>query len=357
MSGIPREIIQKIIEAAANAPSGSNSQPLRFEVRKNEIDIIALPERDHPILNFRNRGTWIAHGALIENIAIAAREFGYSPKIMVFPDTTNKNLTARITLTKTNEPKDSLYPAIASRCTNRKPYATTPLSKIQKEELIRIAERWKQGNISVKFIESKEQIEKIGQAASVNEVIMFENRALHKLLFEEIVWTREEEKKRGKGLLFATMELKPPPLMVKMLRSWSLMRILNMLGVARAIAKDNVKMYAATPMVCAINTGNDDADFINAGRLLERLWLQATSMGLNVHLMTGILFMWQRIASGETGWLSENHVALIREAYQTTASIVQPGGKNVALLFRIGKAENPTARSLKLPPEIGYLSI
>ncbi len=351
---IPHDTIRKILEAGVQAPSGSNSQPWKFIVRGDQLDVIALPEKDHPVLNFRYRGTWVAHGALIENIAIATREFGYNSTIKIFPDKSDRNITARITFKKSSSAGDPLYKTLTERVTNRKPYATTPLTQEIKEKLLEIARGWPDKNLKVVFVEDAEKIKKIGEAASVNEIVMFENQALHKLLFEEIVWTREQEIQRGKGLYFKTMELKPPAFLVKTLGRWPLMNVLNKIGIARAIAKDNVKMYTATPIICAIIAGENDSDFLNAGRLMERLWLQATLNGLNAHLMTGVLFMWQRIASGEMEWFSKKHISLIQKAYQTTASMVGAGDKNVALLFRIGKANKPTARSIKSPPIITY---
>ena len=350
----PRDTIRKILETSIQTPSGSNSQPWKFIIHGDRLDVIALPEKDHPVLNFRYRGTWVAHGALIENITIAAREFGYNSVITIFPDKSDHNITARINFKKSSIAGDPLYKAITERVTNRKPYAITPLTQDIKEKLFKIAEEWPDKNLKAVFVENAEKIKKIGEAASVNEIVMFENQALHKLLFEEIVWTREQEAQRKKGLYFKTMELKPPAFVIKTLSHWSLMNVLNKIGVARAIAKDNVKMYAATPMVCAITTEKNDIDFINAGRLMERIWLQATLYGLNAHLMTGVLFMWQRISSGETEWFSKKHISLIQEAYQTTASTIGAGDKNVALLFRIGKAEPPSARSIKLSPNITF---
>ena len=70
------EDIKKILEISVNAPSGSNSQPWCFEVKNNKVNIIMLPEKDHPILNYHNRGTLIAIGALIENIIITASSLG-----------------------------------------------------------------------------------------------------------------------------------------------------------------------------------------------------------------------------------------------------------------------------------------
>lgn len=354
---ITREVIQKILEAGVQAPSGSNSQPWKFLVQGNEITVLALPEKDHPVLNFRYRGTWIAHGALIENIVIAAHAMGYRASINLFPEKENRSLTSRIRLERfpNAEQKElELYNAIPKRVTNRKPYDIAPLSRETVDSFRQTAHSGSFSGVEARFIENQQKIKELGKAASVNEIVMFENQALHKLLFEEIVWTKEEEERRGKGLYFKTMELKPPAAIVKMLSRWSLMRVLNIFGVARAIAKDNVKMYSSTPLVCAILCGNDDVDFINAGRLMERIWLKATAMGLSSHLMTGVLFMWQRIASGETEWFSSEHVKLIQRAYQTTASLLGAGEKNVVLLFRIGQGGEPSAYSIKLPPQIQY---
>src|SRR3989344_6623100 len=93
-----KDAIQKILGASINAPSGSNSQPWRFEIENNIINLFILPEKDHPILNYRNRGTLIAGGAMIENIMIASAEFGYTADIEMFPDKNNQNLIAKIKL-------------------------------------------------------------------------------------------------------------------------------------------------------------------------------------------------------------------------------------------------------------------
>ncbi len=272
--------------------------------------------------------------------------------LKIFPEKSEPNLTARIKLEKSKLSGDPLYEAILLRTTNRKPYKLSRISEEEREALFKSAKEQEDNITKAVFIENSDDIKKLGKASSVNEIAMFENEVLHKLLFEEIVWTREEEKERRKGLYFKTMELKPPAFILKMLSWWPFMNILNSFGVARAIAKDTMKMYSAAPMVCAILTGNGDEDFINAGRLMEHIWLQATLLGLSVHLMTGVIFLSQRLASGEIKSFSKNHVKLIQQAYQTIESIVRADGKNIALLFRIGKSENPTATSIKMSPNI-----
>src|SRR3989344_3449973 len=223
-----REDIKRILEIATNAPSGSNSQPWQFKVRDREVDVIALPEKDHPVLNYRNRGTWIAHGALIENIVIVASSFGYSAKVSVSPDKNQPNLTARIQLISGLPKADPLFSVVPLRTTNRKKYEDRLLDDYQEQELFESVESYKV--IELKFTEDKDRRRSIGEALAVNEIVTLETKKLHKLFFDEIVWSREEELKRKSGLYIETMELKPPQQVVlKLLKSWRAMQFFNQL--------------------------------------------------------------------------------------------------------------------------------
>ena len=208
MSPVPLDHIYKILEAGAQAPSGSNSQPWKFKISGNQIEILALPERDHPILNYRNRGTWVAHGALIENLLIAASHLGYKMDLELPPLNPLSRITAKLTLTENREQRNGLYEAINLRTTNRKPYADSLLTKEQKNGLYEEAKKIGRGEF--RLIEDKDKIRALAKASSMNEVILLKDRAMHELFFKEIVWTEQEEKEKRTGLYLKTMELEPP---------------------------------------------------------------------------------------------------------------------------------------------------
>ncbi len=346
--------IQKIIEAGCQAPSGSNSQPWRFEVSENAITVIAEPEKDHPVLNFRNRGTLFAHGALIENIRIAAEHFGYQANIKLFPDKTNQNITATINLIKTEAHPTRLYEAIFSRTTNRKPYKTEALSPTIKQELLSAAQPF--DSCKLLFAEAAQDIKELARTASVNEIITLENQELHKLFTSEIVWTEAEEKQKKSGLYLMTMELAAPQrLALKLFRSWKLMNLLNHIGAAKGIAASNAKTYAKTPAIGAITIPDADEAFLAAGQLMQRIWLIATTYKLSCHLMTGTLFFYQGVAAGAlNNLLSQKHQEVIRQAYKETQKALGNPKELIAITFRIGKDGDPTARSSKQAPRIQY---
>ena len=169
-----------------------------------------------------------------------------------------------------------------------------------------------------------------------------------KLFFKEIVWTQEEEKRQRTGLYLKTMELEPPQeKALKLFKSWGLMKFFNFFGAAKAIAKTNEKSYAASPAIGAIIINDTDDDFLNAGRIMQRVWLKATDLGLSCHLMTGVLFFWQRLKNKTDNTFSKKHQNLITQAYADIAQTLEINdpGKAIALLIRVGHGGRPTALS------------
>lgn len=352
-----KEIITKILEVSVNAPSGSNSQPWSFNIKGNEILVFAHPQKDHPVLNFRNRGTWLAHGALVENIKVAAGAFGLKSEIKIFPDNTNHNLTARIKLSQGLPREEDLFRFIPQRATNRKKYKLKPLTSEQKKYLAQSEEEI-DATVRIVWVEDKGKIERLGRAAAANEIVTLEDQKLHRMFFDEIVWTKDEELRKKKGLFVKTMELKPPEeFFLKLFRRWSVMETCAKLGFARKIAASNAKAYACTPIIGLVVLKNDDKEFLAAGRLIERIWLKAAKLGFGFHLITGTVFFWQRVAMGDKSFLRPEHQQIIKEEYQNIADIAKVKSSNeiVGALFRIGLADKPSAYSSKKLPEIKFI--
>ncbi|MST04169.1 MAG: hypothetical protein EXS49_01195 [Candidatus Pacebacteria bacterium] len=353
---ISQEEIKKILDISVNAPSGSNSQPWRFEVKENIINIIALPEKDHPILNFNFRGTWVAHGALIENIIITSSSLGYKADFKIFPDKSNSNITAQIKLEKDiSIKKDELFDFIPKRSTNRNKFKDINLTSDQESEFLDSIPEISNGRIV--FISDRDLMKSVGGALSMNEVVMFENENLHKLFFNEIVWNKEEEKKRGGGLYIETMGLKfPGNIFIKLFKNWKWMSIANKLGIAKKIAQDNAKNYSSGSVLGSIIVKDEDQEFITAGRLLERIWLKAEKFGMGLQLITGILFLSRAIKTGSGSLFSKDQIDLINTSHDRISAIFKPNNdETIALVFRIGYGGTPKAYSAKKQAEIKFI--
>lgn len=346
--------LKEIIRDGTLAPSGENCQPWKFSVKLTAdgavISIFNVPEADQSLYNAEQKGSYVAHGALVENMCISAREHGYESTVEIFPKSAEQNLVSVITLRRGQSRAEPLYQAIAERCTNRKAYTGQKLSAEQKAALIDAARST--GFAELKIVDDAERLRTLGHALAINEKVIFENKKVHDFFYDHVLWKTEDQSKAG-GFFIDTLEFLPHQLKgVKLFKNWFILRLLNKLaGVSKMIVKENAEKYAAsgTLAVVAVN-GKTSKDFVNAGRAMERVWLTATKLGLAVHPNTGILYFTEQITSGNAGAFSTGHIAQIKEAYQTIAKNFGVEGKTLPMLFRIGFADAPTARALRLEP-------
>jgi hypothetical protein len=132
--------------------------------------------------------------------------------------------------------------------------------------------------------------------------------------------------------------------------------VLTKIGMAKFIAKENAKLYASASVIGTIITDDNDRKFVDVGRLMQRIWLKVTQLGLSMHLVTGVLFLAQRINAGESFGLSDEHVRRVQAAFQTIKGTFKVDDGVIALMFRIGHAEKPSGISSRLAPKIEYKS-
>lgn len=345
--------IKKIILAGVRAPSGDNSQPWRFKVKSGIIKAYNLPEKDNPIFNYKQRGSQVAHGALLENMIIAAAELGYATKIEMFPEPSDVNLFFKLILEKAVVKKDDLYPSIFKRAINRKKYSDTLLTEDQKEYFLNTVQEIGGGKISLVDDPQKKKI--FGEAVSQNEIVMLENEQLHNYFFRDVRWTEKEELSHKSGLYLKTMELPPPAVLIfKLLSSWRRAVRLNKLGISKFIAKQNAVGYSSGSVVGVVTVSSlgTPEEFILAGRVMERLWLKAEKLGLSFHPVTGIAYLMMRILDNTNKVLSAEHIKLIKESFERIKQVFGITDETIAIPFRIGNGGIPSGHSSRLDPEI-----
>lgn len=346
------EDIKKILSHAVWAPSGDNSQPWRFGLKENTLKIYNLPDKDLPFYNFEQRGSHVAHGALIENIDIASSGFGYSPSVNLFPNTGEQNLVATITFEKSGRAKDPLFDFIKLRHTNRKFYKNDKLTPEAIKEIKDSVQNIP--GVELRLTEDPEQKKIIGKASADNEKIVLYTEHLHQPFFNHVVWTEKQEQLQKHGLYFKTLELPGPKgVIFKMASDWKKMKILQKIGLPKLIVADNAKLYSTGGAIAIIVTKNNTpADFIATGRAMQRAWLTVTKLKLQAHPVTGILFLMQRVFVNQTEGLTAEQVELVKTSYKEIEKSFGVSEGFITFLIRIGEASEPTATCSRMDPEI-----
>lgn len=349
-----KDSIKNIIKQSINAPSGSNSQPWEFIVSKdNKIKIKYLPFKDHPILNYKNRGTLIACGALIENILITASHYGFESELQIKDDFQN-DIIAEIILKENGKDyfgKD-LFEYIQSRTTNRKKFSKEKIKEEDKNYLFSDVSKY--GDFKIYTIEDEENIKNAASYLAFDTYLNFKNKQLHEILFKEILFDDKKAQSGEPGLYIKTMEFPKPQIpIVKLLKNRKIFEFLDkLIKMSQNIYKDTIKMYSSAGALVAITTPNTQKDFINLGRLLENIWLKTMKLNLSLHLITGILFFWQQANYGIKNIFNEKEIELINKSYQNVKNIFGAKEDIIGLIFRIGKSDPPSAKSIKKEPQI-----
>lgn len=340
--------LREILEEAVRAPSGDNCQPWRFQIKGDTVGIIDLPGRDTSLFNYRQRASLVAHGALLENLTIIASARGYATDVTLFPDTSEPQLVATVLFRPAPPKVNPLYDAIKVRCTNRRLYDGTPLTDDERGALAAFSEG-RDGRLILTGNDDEKAF--LAGVAALNDRLVFENGNLHSFLFDHIRWSDDEARQTRDGLDIKTLDLAPPDtLAFPLLKHWPLVKFLNSFGISRIVAGNARKLaLSSSALGLILIPGTSAADYVNAGCLLERIWLEAARIGLSFQLTTGITFLMQKVQEGDTSGLTAPHIALILEARRKITARFGVTSETIAIMFRIGKSLPPSARSLRIP--------
>lgn len=346
---IARTTIEQLLRPAVNAPSGDNSQPWEFAFDGSTLSIYNLSERDATIFNYKQRGSYLSHGALVENIVLMASREGLSVDVRPFPG--EAGLTAQLVFSDTGAVPDSLSDGIENRTTNRKPYEKRELERADTDTLMHAVSSVREASLSL--VGDRSAVEQLAAVIGRTEKLLFSHRDLHKFLFSMIRWSPREEVETP-GLYVMTMEFPAPLrfLLKNVFSKWSVLNMLNKIGLSSFISKQSTANHAASSAFGAIIIeGHSNTDYFNAGRALERAWLAATKAGLAIQPVTAMPYLLDRVRENAASMFSTQERELIQnsgEAIERAFSL--SGGKHIAMLFRTGYDGQPSAHSAKLPP-------
>lgn len=310
------QIINKILEAAVRAPSGDNVQPWKFEVSKDFtcIYLYNLPEKDNSYYNYNQMASYIAHGASIENMVIAARHLGYQTQVSLFPDADKQELVATVEVAKSEAQVDPLYQAIFERNTNRFQFTQ---AEVTEEMLHTLSSSVKNiDSIKLSLVSQKDKINQLSKELMVNDRLVFERKDIHHFLFEKIRWNKKQIEETRDGMPVETLGLNPVErLTFPLMRFWGFVKMNNYLGLSRIIGLKcwwNCRNASILGMVSI--KGNDKLAFVQGGRAVQRVWLEVTRQGLALQPIIGLTLLINRLKQQQLQDFSEQHAQMVSKA-------------------------------------------
>lgn len=118
-----------LLNYAVLAPSGHNSQPWRFRLGEDWIEVLADRSRRLPVVDPEDRELTMSCAAAAETLVLAARAFGLAPELTQLPDGGASDLIARVKIASgaAGPVTPEVHEAIVHRRTTRRSFAPDPL--------------------------------------------------------------------------------------------------------------------------------------------------------------------------------------------------------------------------------------
>ncbi len=127
----PREAqLRFLINYAVLAPSVFNTQPWRFRLDGEVLHLVADRSRQMTALDPEGRELVVSCGAALFHLRVAARHFGLEPAVETFPDRSDPDHLAAVSIAGPHRPTDDdavLFRGLSLRHTNRRAFAETPV--------------------------------------------------------------------------------------------------------------------------------------------------------------------------------------------------------------------------------------
>lgn len=336
--------VRALVAWGAQAPSGGNCQPWRFVWRGGALYCIHEVERSRSLLDFGHSASYLAFGAAVENMALAARQLGLALSAEPFPDPRDELLVCRVRFEPGDLAESELARQIGLRVTNRRLGARVPLAEQDVRALIEAG-----GDATLHLLESDEELDEIGQLLGRGDRLRFLSRRMHREMMAELRFSPDEARRTRDGLDLDTLELDATDRAgMQLLSSWPVLETVGQLGGGAGLEVASRKAVAAASAVGLLTIeGRGPRDFFAGGRALERVWLAATARGLAFQPMTVLIYLFARFERGGEG-LAPHEIAelsKLRTRYRALFEI--PDSHVELMLFRLGRAAPPSARSLR----------
>jgi sulfur-carrier protein adenylyltransferase/sulfurtransferase len=345
--------IERILDLARWAPSGDNEQPWRFEILDDyNLVVHASDTRNWCVYDLDGTSSQLAIGALLESIAIAASGEGMLTRISRRPNTPDTAMMIDVSLILAQGVAAShLLPFLKFRTTQRRPLATRELSPGQKhamEQAVGEAYRviWLEG------LAKRWQTAKLLFHNAHMRLTTPEAYEVHRKNIEwGVRYSETHIPEHALGVDVVTRKI-----MKWALQSWDRVQVLNRFFAGTWLPR--LQMDLLTGLRCGAHFAiiakeplETVDDYFEAGRAVQRFWLEATCQGLQLQPeMTPLIFSrYQNQAlkfTGDAKALARSHA--LSEELNALLGGKQDVSRRV-YMGRVGFGVAPKSRSIRSP--------
>jgi nitroreductase len=263
-----RPEMRDFIRYATLAPNGHNTQPWRFRVGENRIEILPDLTRRTPVVDPDDHHIFVSLGCAVENLALAASARG-RPGEPSFNAANDGSVVFAFGGGKSAEA--ALFDAIPRRQSTRAAYDRRPVAAADLRALAVAAET---PGIDLVLITDRAQIDRVRDLVVAGNSAQMADAAFVRELKSWLRFSPRQALATGDGLFSAASGSPTLP-------AWLGPRVFDIVFKAAAENDKYARLLQSSAGVAVFVSERDDKDhWARAGRACQRFALQATALGL-----------------------------------------------------------------------------
>lgn len=254
--------IDEILEYACRAPSVHNTQPWRWRIRGNRVELFADFKRQLVYADPARRDLLISCGAALHHLQTAASGFGWATRVRRLPDPSDDRHLATVTLTpsRSQAADRDLLASIRARRTDRRRLTSWPVPQERLVSLSATGSIWGAQVLPVTGEAAKSRIYSLTRQASVIQG--------HNVRYvdELAAWTQRSSRLEGM-----------PPDVIPAREEVSAADAVNRRFMNGTLPDPEVDSEPSEDGLLMVCTSSDDViSRVRAGEALSAVWLRAT---------------------------------------------------------------------------------
>jgi|AGTN01.2.fsa_nt_gi hypothetical protein len=259
------EDFRKMIEFAIKAPSGHNTQPWKYRIGSDRIEIIPDFSKTLPVVDADNRELFISLGCAVENLCISASNLYYQSDMQIAEDGT---ITVLLTKSEAVIP-DTLISQISVRQTNRNVYDYKIIDDKVLEKCLQVLSSQK--DIKLHYWENgTAQFDSLSNFVLRGNILQMDNKDFTDELKSWMRYNKKDSESKQDGLAYDVFGAPNLPKFI------SKPAISSFLNSNKQNKSDKKKIESSSHFVLFTTTNNQLADWIKLGRFMQRFLLITT---------------------------------------------------------------------------------
>ena len=258
--------MQELVHYATLAANGHNTQPWKFAIKENAIEIHPDYTRRLPVVDPDNRELWISLGCALENLLVAARASGFAPEVS-YPDAAD---FIKVKLTADTPQSNSLFDAIPTRQNTRSEYDGQPVKRVEMDQLLALP---LEPGVSLRFATTPTDLETTLEYVNQGNLSQYADKAF---IDELIYWLRFNKKEALASLdgLFSICSGNPevPRLVGKMFVAGT--------KPQQQADADAKKLRSSSGAIVIASDADNKSTWVRTGQVYERMALRMTALNI-----------------------------------------------------------------------------